>query len=277
MIIQNEPKKIAVTEAQISALRNAYKPQMVQANEVVGTPETNENIINNIVNTSAPEVVNTPGPDALVTDAPKEEQAPVENNTNIFEQNVIVDDPSISNVKTEPEVVAPVQEKPKVEEVSQPVTPVIPAEPTVEAPKAEQPPVAIDNDKFQKLLDDFYDLQLHVQQFGVELEEPLEEVAKDIQDQRDKEEILEIIKKNEIKQDVAKEEVTQTIAQSTPVTPTVEAPKVEQPVVQEPAPQVQSTPVEQNVFNTSFNPNSEFTGNIFDMPPQTNTESGMKL
>ena len=75
MIIQNEPKKIAVTEAQISALRNAYKPQMVQANEVVGTPETNENIINNIVNTPAPEVVNTPGADALVTDAPKEEQA----------------------------------------------------------------------------------------------------------------------------------------------------------------------------------------------------------
>ena len=46
MIIQNEPKKIAVTEAQMSALRNAYKSQMVQANEVVGTPETNENIIN---------------------------------------------------------------------------------------------------------------------------------------------------------------------------------------------------------------------------------------
>lgn len=212
MIIQNEPKKIAVTEAQINALRNAYKPQMVQANEVVGTPETNENIINNIVNTPAPEVV------------------------------------------------APVQEEPKVEEAAQPVTPVVPTEPIVEAPKAEQSTVAIDNDKFQKLLDDFYDLQLHVQQFGVELEE-----------------ILEIIKKDEIKQDVAKEEVTQTIAQSTPVTPTVEAPKVEQPVVQETAPQVQSTPVEQNVFNTSFNPNSEFTGNIFDMPPQTNTESGMKL
>ena len=269
MIIQNEPKKIAVTEAQMSALRNAYKPQMVQANEVVGTPETNENIINNIVNTPAPEVVNTPGADTLVKDAPKEEQAPVENNTNIFEQNVIVDDPSISNVnddpsisnvKKEPEVVAPVQEEPKVEEVSQPVTPVVPTEPIVEAPKAEQPTVAIDNDKFQKLLDDFYDLQLHVQQFGVELEE-----------------ILEIIKKNEIKQDVAKEEVTQTIAQSTPVTPNVEASKVEQPVFQEPAPQVQSTPVEQSVFNTSFNPNSEFTGNIFDMPLQTNTESGMKL
>ena len=215
MIIQNEPKKIAVTEAQINALKKAYKPQMVQANEVVGTSETNENIINNIVNTPAPEVVNAPSADALITDAP--------------------------------EVVAPIQEEPKVEEVAQPVTPVIPTEPIVEAPKAEQPPVAIDNDKFQKLLDDFYDLQLHVQQFGVELEE-----------------ILEIIKKNEIKQDVAKEEVTQTIAQSTPVTPTVEAPKVEQPVVQEPAPQVQSTPVEQNVFNTSFNPNSEFTGNIFE-------------
>lgn len=229
MIIQNEPKKIAVTEAQMSALRNAYKPQMVQANEVVGTPATNENIINNIVNTPAPEVVNAPGADTLVKDAPKEEQAPV-------------------------------QEEPKVEEADQPITPVVPTEPIVEAPKAEQPTVAIDNDKFQKLLDDFYDLQLHVQQFGVELEE-----------------ILEIIKKNEIKQDVAKEEVTQTIAQSTPVTPNVEVPKVEQPVVQEPAPQVQSTPVEQNVFNTSFNPNSEFTGNIFDMPPQTNTESVMKL
>ena len=224
MIIQNEPKKIAVTEAQINALKKAYKPQMVQANEVVGTSETNENIINNIVNTPAPEVVNAPSADALITDAP--------------------------------EVVAPIQEEPKVE----PVTPVIPTEPIVEAPKAEQPPVAIDNDKFQKLLDDFYDLQLHVQQFGVELEE-----------------ILEIIKKNEIKPEVAKEEVTQTIAPSTPVTPTVEAPKVEQPVVQEQTPQVQSTPVEQNVFNTSFNPNSEFTGNIFDMPPQTNTESGMKL
>ena len=259
MIIQNEPKKIAVTEAQMSALRNAYKSQMVQANEVVGTPATNENIINNIVNTPAPEDVNAPEADTLVTDVPKEEQAPVGNNTNIFEQNVN-DDPSISNVKKEPVVVAPVQEEPKVEEAAQPVTPVVPTEPIVEAPKAEQPTVAIDNDKFQKLLDDFYDLQLHVQQFGVELEE-----------------ILEIIKKNEIKQDVAKEEVTQTIAQSTPVTPNVEAPKVEQPVVQEPAPQVQSTPVEQSVFNTSFNPNSEFTGNIFDMPPQTNTESGMKL
>ena len=228
MIIQNEPKKIAVTEAQINALKKAYKPQMVQANEVVSTSETNENIINNIVNTPAPEVVNAPGTDALITDAP--------------------------------EVVAPIQEEPKVEEVAQPVTPVIPTEPIVEAPKAEQPTVAIDNDKFQKLLDDFYDLQLHVQQFGVELEE-----------------ILEIIKKNKIKPEVAKEKVTQTIAPSTPVTPTVEAPKVEQPVVQEQAPQVQSTPVEQNVFNTSFNPNSEFTGNIFDMPPQTNAESGMKL
>lgn len=228
MIIQNEPKKIAVTEAQINALKKAYKPQMVQANEVVGTSETNENIINNIVNTPAPEVVNAPGTDALITDAP--------------------------------EVVAPIQEEPKVEEVAQPVTHVIPTEPIVEAPKAEQPTVAIDNDKFQKLLDDFYDLQLHVQQFGVELEE-----------------ILEIIKKNKIKPEVAKEKVTQTIVPSTPVTPTVEAPKVEQPVVQEQAPQVQSTPVEQNVFNTSFNPNSEFTGNIFDMPPQTNAESGMKL
>lgn len=228
MIIQNEPKKIAVTEAQINALKKAYKPQMVQANEVVGTSETNENIINNIVNTPAPEVVNAPSADALITDAP--------------------------------EVVAPIQEEPKVEEVAQPVTHVIPTEPIVEAPKAEQPTVAIDNDKFQKLLDDFYDLQLHVQQFGVELEE-----------------ILEIIKKNKIKPEVAKEKVTQTIVPSTPVTPTVEAPKVEQPVVQEQAPQVQSTPVEQNVFNTSFNPNSEFTGNIFDMPPQTNAESGMKL
>jgi len=263
MTIQNEPKKIAVTEAQINALKNAYKPQMVQANEVVGTPVTNENIINNIVNEPTPEVVNTPSTDALITDAPKEEQAPVENNTNIFEQSVITDAPSVSDVKTEPEVVAPIQEEPKVEEVAQPVTPVTPVaptKPTVEAPKAEQPPVAIDNDKFQKLLDDFYDLQLHVQQFGVELEE-----------------ILEIIKKNEIKSEIAKEEVTQTIAPSTPVTPTVEAPKAEQPVVQEQAPQVQSTPVEQNVFNTSFNQNSEFTGNIFDMPPQTNAESGMKL
>ena len=244
MIIQNEPKKIAVTEAQINALRNAYKPQMVQANEVVGTPETNENIINNIVNTPAPEVVNAPGTDALITDAPE-----------------VVNAPGTDALITDaPEVVAPIQEEPKVEEVAQPVTPVIPTEPIVEAPKAEQPTVAIDNDKFQKLLDDFYDLQLHVQQFGVELEE-----------------ILEIIKKNKIKPEVAKEKVTQTIVPSTPVTPTVEAPIVEQPVVQEQAPQVQSTPVEQNVFNTSFNPNSEFTGNIFDMPPQTNAESGMKL
>ena len=34
MIIQNEPKKIAVTEAQMSALRNAYKPNNKMANNI---------------------------------------------------------------------------------------------------------------------------------------------------------------------------------------------------------------------------------------------------
>lgn len=253
MIIQNESKKIAVTEAQINALKNAYKPQVVQAKETVSVPETNENIINNIVNEPTPEVVNTPSADALITDAPKIETAPVES-TNIFEQSIVTDNPSITAKQSEPENVVPVKEEPIAE-----------IKPIDNKPENHDVVKTADINELkelsQKMLDAYYDLQLHVQEVGIKLEEMLEK-----------------IQKNEYKQDLAKEEVTQTIALSTPAAPTVEAPKVEQPVVQEQAPQVQSTPVEQqNVFNTSFNPNSEFTGNIFDMPPQTNTESGIKL
>lgn len=241
MIIQNESKKIAVTEAQINALKNAYKPQVVQAKETVSVPETNENIINNIVNEPTPEVVNTPSADALITDAPKIETAPVES-TNIFEQSLVTDDPSITAKQSEPEKVAPVKEEPKAE-----------IKPIDNKPENHDVVKTADINELkelsQKMLDAYYDLQLHVQEVGVKLEEMLEK-----------------IQKQEYKQEIVKEDIIQN---ATPV--------VEQQVVQEPAPQVQNNQVEQNVFNNDFNPNTEFTGNIFDMPPQTNSESGMKL
>ena len=246
MIIQNESKKIAVTEAQINALKNAYKPQVVQAKETVSVPETNENIINNIVNEPTPEVVNTPSADALITDAPKIETAPVES-TNIFEQSIVTDDPSITAKQSEPENVAPVKEEPKAE-----------IKPIDNKPENHDVVKTADINELkelsQKMLDAYYDLQLHVQEVGVKLEEMLEK-----------------IQKQEYKQEIVKEDTIQN------ATPVVETTVVEQQVVQEPAPQVQNNQVEQNVFNNDFNPNTEFTGNIFDMPPQTNSESGMKL
>lgn len=246
MIIQNESKKIAVTEAQINALKNAYKPQVVQAKETVSVPETNENIINNIVNEPTSEVVNTPSADALITDAPKIEPAPVES-TNIFEQSIVTDDPSITTKQSEPENVAPVKEEPKAE-----------IKPIDNKPENHDVVKTADINELkelsQKMLDAYYDLQLHVQEVGVKLEEMLEK-----------------IQKQEYKQEIVKEDTIQN------ATPVVETPVVEQQVVQEPAPQVQNNQVEQNVFNNDFNPNTEFTGNIFDMPPQTNSESGMKL
>ena len=225
MVIQNESKKIAVTAAQKESLKEAYQMFLIQNGVKVSetTPVTNETIVNDILSTP----VSVPEQDVLITDAPKEE-APVVDTTNIFEQNIVVEEP-----KSE---VTPVVET-KVEE---PVVSVISTEP---APVSlEQPTTStLDNDYIKKLLDDFYELQVHVQEFSVELEEILEKLKKNLN------------------------------AETKETTPMTETPVAEQPAVE---PTV--APQNNEVIN-SFNPNENFTGNIFDMPPMENNASGLKL
>ena len=219
MTIQNESKKIAVTSAQMTSIKEAY---LTYLKSIKPEQVTNEALVGDIL--SAP--VSSPEQDVLITDAPKEE-TPVVDTTNIFEQNLVVDAPK--------EEASPVTE-PKVEE---PVAPVVTAE---ESPKLPEQPTspALDNVDLKKLLDDFYDLQIHVQEFSIELEETLERIKKNLN------------------------------VETKVTTPAAQAPVVEQPAIEQVV-----TPQNNEVIN-SFNPNDNFTGNIFDMPPMDNA-STLKL
>lgn len=222
MTIQNESKKIAVTAEQIQKIKNAYKTFLNNKKVEEQATITNETLVGDIL--SAP-VANVEQ-DVLITDAPKEE-APVVDTTNIFEQNLVVDAPK--------EESSPATES-KVEE---PVVPVVTAEESPKLPEQPSSP-ALDNVDLKKLLDDFYDLQIHVQEFSIELEETLERIKKNLN------------------------------VETKVTTPTSQVPVAQQPAIEQVV-----TPQNNEVIN-SFNPNDNFTGNIFDMPPMDNA-STLKL
>ena len=172
--IQNESKKIALTAAQLSSLSAAYKDFMAKQTVNVAPVNngTNVDAVEQIVNASAPA---TPQGDVLITDAPVVNQAPVQSESvNIFDTAPIANDPVVKpeEPKVEQTIVAP----PVTEEVK---TDNIQVQDEVQETKNDVTVVAIDMEGLKKqLLDEYYDLQVHVQEYGVKLEETLEKMNK---------------------------------------------------------------------------------------------------
>ncbi len=169
--IQNESKKIALTAAQLSSISAAYKDFMAKqtVNVALVNAGTNVDAVEQIVNTSTP----APQEDVLITDAPVVNQAPkVGENANMFDTVPIINDPTIKpeEPKVEQTIVAPpVTEEVRIDTVQD----------AMQESKNDVTVVAIDMEGLKKqLLDEYYDLQVHVQEYGIKLEEIMEKMNK---------------------------------------------------------------------------------------------------
>lgn len=247
--IQNESKKIALTAAQLSSLSAAYKDFMAKQTVNVAPVNggTNVDAVEQIVNTSTP----TSQEDVLITDAPVVNQAPVQSESvNMFDTIPVVNDP----------VVKP--EEPKVEQtiVAPPVTEEVRIDTVQDAmqeAKNDVTVVAIDMEGLKKqLLDEYYDLQVHVQEYGVKLEETLEKMNKLTENK--------VVEKQE---EVSVAPKVENVV-STPVTQNVAAPTGEAvtPANQSVGNVEQTFPENVNIFDQGVN--------IFDQVPQTPSNGG---
>lgn len=169
--IQNESKKIALTAVQLSSLGAAYKDFMAKQSVNVAPINggTNVDAVEQIVNTNTPSLQE----DILITDAPVVNQAPIiGENVNMFDTVPIVNDPTIKPEEPKVEQTAVAQavaEKAKIDNVHE----------TMKDVKNDVTVVAVDFDGLKKqLLDEYYDLQVHVQEYGIKLEEILEKMNK---------------------------------------------------------------------------------------------------
>lgn len=240
--IQNESKKIALTAEQLSSLSAAYKDFMAKqtANVAPVNNGTNVDAVEQIVNTSAP----APQGDVLITDAPATNQAPSES-VNVFETVPLAND-SVVN-----------QEAQTAEQsvVSQPLTEEVKSD-VIQEPTNSVSVVSVDMEGLKKqLLDEYYDLQVHVQEYGIKLEEILEKMNK----------------LTDTKTEAKKEEVSviPPVEVSTPVTQNVVTAPTEAVVnpVQQPTNNASQTiPENINIFDQGVN--------IFDQAPQTPSNGG---
>lgn len=247
--IQNESKKIALTAAQLSSISAAYKDFMAKqtVNVAPVNAGTNVDAVEQIVNTSTP----APQDDVLITDAPVVNQVPVQNESvNIFDTVPVVNDP----------VVKP--EEPKVEQtiVAPPVTEEVRIDTVQDAmqeSKNDVTVVAIDMEGLKKqLLDEYYDLQVHVQEYGVKLEETLEKMNKLTENKAiEKQEEVSVVPKVE---NVVSAPVTQSVA--APAVETVASANQSVNHVE------QKFPENVNIFDQGVN--------IFDQAPQTPSNGG---
>ena len=247
--IQNESKKIALTAAQLSSISAAYKDFMAKQTVNVAPVNggTNVDAVEQIVNTSTP----TLQEDVLITDAPVVNQAPVQSESvNMFDTVPVVNDP----------VVKP--EEPKVEQtiVAPPVTEEVRIDTVQDAmqeSKNDVTVVAIDMEGLKKqLLDEYYDLQVHVQEYGVKLEETLEKMNKLTENKAiEKQEEVSVAPKVE---NVVSAPVTQSVA--APAVETVASANQSVNHVE------QKFPENVNIFDQGVN--------IFDQAPQTPSNGG---
>lgn len=163
--IQNESKKIALTAEQLSSISAAYKDFMAKQTTNVAPVNngTNVDAVEQIVNTSVP----APQGDVLITNAPATNQAPSES-VNVFETVPLAND-SVLN-----------QESPKTEQVvvTQPIKEEVKND-VIQESTNNITVVGVDMEGLKKqLLDEYYDLQVHVQEYGIKLEEILEKMNK---------------------------------------------------------------------------------------------------
>lgn len=244
--IQNESKKIALTAEQLSSISAAYKDFMAKqtTNAAPVNNGTNVDAVEQIVNTSVP----APQGDVLITNAPATNQAPSES-VNVFETVPLAND-SVLN-----------QEPPTTEQtvVTQPIKEEVKSD-VIHESTNNITVVGVDMEGLKKqLLDEYYDLQVHVQEYGIKLEEILEKMNK----------------LTETKTDVKKEEVSAIppAPASTPVnqnnvtTPAeVVINSVQQGVHQPTNNASQTIPENVNIFDQGVN--------IFDQAPQTPSNGG---
>lgn len=214
--IQNESKKIALTAVQLSSLSAAYKDFMAKQTVNVAPVNVGTNV------DAVEQIVNTNTPtlqeDVLITDAPVVNQAPVQSESvNMFDT---------------------VQD-------------------AMQESKNDVTVVAIDMEELKKqLLDEYYDLQVHVQEYGVKLEETLEKMNK-----------LTNNKVTEKQEEVSVAPAASHVV-SAPVTQSVAAPTVEKVAsANQPVNHVEQTfPENVNIFDQGVN--------IFDQAPQTPSNGG---
>ena len=253
IIIQNESRKIALTAEQSSSLSAAYKDFLAKqtTNAAHVNNGTNVDAVEQIVNASAPAA---PQGDVLITDAPVANQAPTQSESvNIFDTAPIANDPVVKpeEPKVEQTIVAP----PVTEEVK---TDNIQVQDEVQETKNDITVVAIDMEGLKKqLLDEYYDLQIHVQEYGIKIEEILEKMNK-----------LTETKVADKKEEVSVAPTVENVV-SAPVTQNnISAPTE---VAVNPTPQPankasQTIPENVNIFDQGVN--------IFDQVPQTPSNGG---
>lgn len=193
MEIQNELKKIAVSEVQINKMKEVYGQ----------APKTNAQQSMNI--NSIEQIAEAPTNNAFVSQQPEQEVFPFANgSTSIFdipEQPVVEQaEPAIQPIQ---EPIAVINETPKIEpnisqtpetnifNVQQPpvMEQVQIAEPTQSFIENQPVPTLESNNlsqnvetKDQEILDKLYDLQIHINQFAIELEEYLSKKNNNIKD-----------------------------------------------------------------------------------------------
>lgn len=172
MTIQNESKKIAVTETQLESMRTDYRNFISKQTQPLETDNTltNNDVVNQIVNSST----TAPQDDVLIADAPVNATTSPTEPTNMFDTVPIVDNPTevkVQESKMEQSVVTP---EPQEDVVAKPLKE---TSNHVQDSSNNITVVAVDIAGLKKqLLDEYYELQIHVQEYGVRLEEYLEKI-----------------------------------------------------------------------------------------------------
>ena len=181
MVVQDNIKKIAITEEQLASLKEAYNKNM-ESMKVESAPVVTETIATDVVE---PNVVE---PTAEVL-----ESAPVENAVNPFASNSV----GSTNIFDTASVPEPSVEEPTVDIFSQPVAEEAPTfeapsneqevEPIIENPVVEKNAPAIENvevnenldsilNDINKMQEEFADLNARMIRFGNNIDELLERI-----------------------------------------------------------------------------------------------------
>lgn len=233
-IIQNESRKIALTADQLNSLKKAYSESMTKQDKMTtqASGVTNDAVVQQIVNNSTNSMPQT---DVLIPDAPVNTVAPTQP-VNMFESVPIVDN-LVGNAGTSN------TSEPKIEEQ---VVSAVPGEQQTDNVISDNKDLA---DLTKKIIDEYYDLQLHVQEYGVKLEETLEKMKK-------------LMNENNLTKQVVQPTPTVAVAsQAAPAgTNVFDAPKTE-PVATITPKQPLASPYSENI-------------NIFDQIPQTPSNGG---
>ena len=248
--IQSESKKIALTAEQLSSLSATYKEFMAKqsVNSAPVNNGTNVDAVEQIVNQSSP-VVQQEEP--LITDAPANQTTTA---TPIVTPTI--ENPSVA-----------ISEAPKIQQSVEFTTENVDAsQPIIEQ---TQPVQEVNLEELKKqLLDEYYDLQLHVQEVGVKLEEMLEKI-KNLPLTKEKN-ITNTPSENVINQPVQEktESVFQPQTQEQPSMENMFNNKLEDSLVQNQVetPVQNQIPENVNIFDQGVN--------IFDQVPQTPNNGG---